>query len=60
MVESTIRRDFVFWLVSWVGKLGFLRQSHTERVLFLAMIQPTFIDQLLNKYMFAQDHWVLA
>ena len=60
MVESMIRQDFVFWLVSWVGKLGFLHQSHTERVLFLAMIQPTFIDQLLNKlYKFAQDHWVL-
>lgn len=58
MVESTMMRDFVFWLVSWVGKLGFLHQSHSERVLFLAMIQPTFIDQLLLK--FTQDNWVLA
>ena len=60
MVESTMKQDFVFSLLSWVGKLGFLHQSHIERVLFLAMIQPTFIDQLLNKYKFAQDHWVWA
>ena len=51
---------FCFLIGFLSGQAGFLRQSHTERVLFLAKIQPTFIDQLLNKYMFAQDHWVLA
>ena len=45
MVESTMMQDFVVSLVSWVGELGFLHQSHSERVLFLAMIKPTFIDQ---------------
>ena len=46
MVESTIRWDFKISPDCFL--IGFLSG------------QPTFIDQLLNKYKFTQDHWVLA